>query len=87
MRPEADGILKGDRRPCQPCVSQTDHGRAVAKGARPAMRILLIEDDTTLGGAVRDQMAGDGRSVDWVTRLDMAGDAIRGAAYDLILPF
>lgn len=49
------------------------------------MRILLIEDDTTLGGAVRDQMAGDGRSVDWVTRLDMACDAIRGAAYDLIL--
>ncbi len=49
------------------------------------MRILLIEDDTTLGGAVRDQMAGDGRSVDWVTRLDMAGDAIRCAAYDLIL--
>ncbi len=49
------------------------------------MRILLIEDDTVLGGAVRDQIAGDGHSVDWVIRLDMAGDAIRGAAYDLIL--
>ncbi|NKX44055.1 response regulator transcription factor [Roseicyclus persicicus] len=49
------------------------------------MRILLIEDDTTLGTAVRDQIAGDGQSVDWVTRLDAAGDAIRGAAYDLVL--
>lgn len=49
------------------------------------MRILLIEDDTVLGAAVRDQIAGEGQSVDWATRLDMAGDAIRGAAYDLIL--
>jgi two-component system, OmpR family, response regulator len=49
------------------------------------MRILLIEDDTVLGAAVRDQIAGDGQSVDWATRLDMAGEAIRGAAYDLIL--
>lgn len=49
------------------------------------MRILLIEDDTVLGAAVRDQIAGDGQSVDWVTRLDAAGDAMTSAAYDLIL--
>ncbi len=49
------------------------------------MRILLIEDDTVLGAAVRDQIAGDGQSVDWVTRLDAAGDAMHGASYDLIL--
>jgi two-component system OmpR family response regulator len=49
------------------------------------MRILLIEDDTVLGAAVRDQIAGDGHSVDWVTRLDAAEDSIAGAAYDLIL--
>ncbi len=49
------------------------------------MRILLIEDDTVLGAAVRDQIAGGGQSVDWVTRLDAAGDAVRAAAYDLIL--
>lgn len=49
------------------------------------MRILLIEDDTVLGAAVRDQIAGDGQSVDWVTRLDAAGDAMAGAAYDLLL--
>ena len=49
------------------------------------MRILLIEDDAVLGAAVHDQIAGDGQSVDWVMRLDAAGDAMRGAAYDLIL--
>lgn len=49
------------------------------------MRILLIEDDSVLGAAVRDQIAGDGHSVDWVTRIDVAGDAMASAAYDLIL--
>ena len=48
------------------------------------MRILLIEDDTVLGAAVRDQVA-DGHSVDWVQRLDAAGNAIAGAAFDLVL--
>ena len=37
------------------------------------MRILLIEDDAVLGMAVRDQMAADGHSVDWMKRLDDAG--------------
>ena len=49
------------------------------------MRILLIEDDTVLGAAVRDQIASDGQSVDWVTRLDAASDAMASAAFDLIL--
>ncbi|MBS3651606.1 response regulator transcription factor [Pseudaminobacter sp. 19-2017] len=49
------------------------------------MRILLVEDDGVLGDAVRDQIAGDGHSVDWVTRIDAARDAMAGAAYDLIL--
>lgn len=49
------------------------------------MRILLIEDDTVLGAAVRDQIAADGHSVDWVMRLDAADDALAAAAYDLIL--
>ena len=47
------------------------------------MRILLIEDDTILGQAVRDQIAADGQSV--VKRLDAAGDATRTTAFDLIL--
>ncbi|KRW93570.1 response regulator transcription factor [Paracoccus sp. MKU1] len=49
------------------------------------MRILLIEDDTVLGAAVRDQITASGQSVDWVTRLDAAGDAMAGAGYDLVL--
>lgn len=49
------------------------------------MRILLIEDDTVLGEATRDQIAADGHSVDWVTRLDAAGDAMRSAGFDLVL--
>jgi two-component system OmpR family response regulator len=49
------------------------------------MRILLIEDDTVLGAAVRDQIAADGHPVDWVMRLDTARDAMAGAAFDLIL--
>lgn len=49
------------------------------------MRILLIEDDTVLGAAVRDQIAADGQSVDWVTRLDLARAAMAGTGYDLVL--
>jgi two-component system OmpR family response regulator len=49
------------------------------------MRILLIEDDSVLAGAVRDQIVSDGHSVDWVTRLDAAKDHLRGTAYDLLL--
>ena len=49
------------------------------------MRILLIEDDTVLGAALRDQIAADGHSMDWVMRLDAARDALAVAAYDLVL--
>ena len=49
------------------------------------MRILLIEDDTILGAAVRDHIVDDSHSVDWVTRLDAAGDHLNSAAYDLVL--
>ncbi|MBX3581649.1 MAG: response regulator transcription factor [Rhizobiaceae bacterium] len=49
------------------------------------MRTLLVEDDAVLGAAVRDQLSSDGHSVDWVTRLDAARDAMAGAAHDLVL--
>jgi two-component system OmpR family response regulator len=49
------------------------------------MRILLIEDDRVIGGAIRDQVDSEGHSVDWVQRLDAAGDALAGAHFDLIL--
>ena len=44
-----------------------------------------IQMITVLGAAVRDQIAADGQSVDWVTRLDVAGDAVRATSFDLIL--
>lgn len=49
------------------------------------MRILLVEDDTILGAAVRDHIVDDGHSVDWVTRLDAAMNHMHSAAYDLVL--
>ena len=49
------------------------------------MRILLVEDDTILGMAVRDHVAADGHTVDWVKRLDDAADCVRTVAYELIL--
>lgn len=49
------------------------------------MRVLLVEDDTALGAAIRDQIAADGHSVDWVMRLDRAGEALAAAGFDLIL--
>ena len=49
------------------------------------MRILLIEDDTVLGAAVRDQVRADGHSIDWFTRLDEAREALAVAASDLVL--
>lgn len=33
------------------------------------MRILLIEDDSGLGSAVRDQLEAEGHSPDWVQTL------------------
>jgi two-component system OmpR family response regulator len=49
------------------------------------MRILLVEDDTILGAAVRDHIVAASHSVDWVTRLDAAGAHLDSAAYDLVL--
>lgn len=48
------------------------------------MRVLMIEDDTILGKAVRDHIAVN-HSVDWVTRLDEATEHVNSAVYDLIL--
>lgn len=49
------------------------------------MRILLVEDDTVLGAAVRDQIAADGYSVDWMQRLDLAREAMATTRFDLVL--
>ena len=49
------------------------------------MRILLIEDDRVIAGAVREQAESEGHSVDWAARLDAAADAMATAHHDLIL--
>lgn len=82
---KADSSLTKDRPNCQLVVSMLDHKCAEWQRTDIFMRILLIEDDTVLGAAVRDQISADGQSADWVKRLDMATEAVRGAPYDLIL--
>jgi len=37
------------------------------------MRILLVEDDRVIAGAVREQAESEGHSVDRAARLDEAG--------------
>lgn len=49
------------------------------------MRILVIEDDATLGQAVRDQVVAEGHSADWVSRLEDADAARRTGVFDLVL--
>lgn len=87
MRPETDGSLKTLDLQLQLCVrGQGQNGTTTGhRGGKNTMRILLIEDDMVLGAAVHDQIRADGHSVDWVQRLDAAGDAMAGAGYDLLL--
>ncbi len=87
MRAEADGSLKMAVAWLHTAVRQSGQyeANAGAKGRQKTMRILLIEDDMVLGAAVRDQVAADGHSVDWMHRLDAAGDAMAGAGFDLVL--
>lgn len=49
------------------------------------MRILLVEDTVSLGGAVRDQITEDGHAVDWMQCLEHAEASVATTAYDLIL--
>jgi hypothetical protein len=79
LRGKADGSLKKCTHARQLCVSRTDHGWH-RTGTRTGTRLLLIEDDTVLGAAVRDQIAADGHSVDWVLRRDAAGDAAKSTS-------
>ena len=49
------------------------------------MRVLLVEDDRTLGEAVRDHVTSTGHAVDWFDRLETAEAAMRTASYELVL--
>jgi two-component system OmpR family response regulator len=49
------------------------------------VRILLVEDDETLGSAVRDHIAATVHAVDWMKNLADAGNAAGAVHYGLIL--
>ncbi|MEP2781482.1 MAG: response regulator transcription factor [Pseudoruegeria sp.] len=49
------------------------------------MRVLLIEDDHILGSAIQSHVTQQGHGVDWVKRLDDAGDALATMDYGLVL--
>jgi two-component system, OmpR family, response regulator len=49
------------------------------------MRILLIEDDEALGGAVREHVASLGHGVDWTRSRGEAREAIATTSYELLL--
>jgi two-component system OmpR family response regulator len=49
------------------------------------VRILLIEDDETLGSAVRDHIVAATHAVDWVKQLNDAAEASSAVHYGLIL--
>lgn len=49
------------------------------------MRILLIEDDKAIGGAVRDHAVADSHAVDWAKTLASARDHAKATTYGLML--
>ncbi len=49
------------------------------------MRILLVEDDTAIGGAVRDHAIAEGHAVDWARDLAVAREFAGVASYGLVL--
>ncbi|HWK70619.1 response regulator transcription factor [Pollutimonas sp. M17] len=49
------------------------------------MRVLVIEDDTTLGHALQEFLVEQGYAVDWLADGDKALGAIAGQSYDLLL--
>lgn len=49
------------------------------------MRLLLVEDDPGLGGALRDHMRADGHTLDWMDTLADARACVEAVPYDLAL--
>ncbi|MBB6483695.1 response regulator transcription factor [Rhizobium lusitanum] len=49
------------------------------------MRILLVEDDDTIGSAVRDHIAAGTHAVDWVKNLADADEVTSAVNYGLVL--
>lgn len=49
------------------------------------MRILLVEDDKAIGGAVKDHASSNGHAVDWAKTLAEAEEFVSVVAYELVL--
>lgn len=49
------------------------------------MRVLVIEDDTTLGHALQEFLVEQGYAVDWLADGDQVISAVAGQSYDLLL--
>lgn len=49
------------------------------------MRLLLVEDDTMIGEAIREGLRREGFTVDWVYDGDAASQVLRTEAFDLLL--
>lgn len=49
------------------------------------MRVLLVEDDKSLGSAVRDHIVNQNNAVDWAKTLEDAYAAIDTTVYDFVL--
>ncbi len=49
------------------------------------MRVLVIEDDTTLGHALQEFLVEQGYAVDWLGDGDKVMSAVAGQSYDLLL--
>lgn len=49
------------------------------------MRVLLLEDDTKIGSAVRDHIAASGHAVDWAPDIATAMDLLAVVPFDLAL--
>jgi two-component system OmpR family response regulator len=63
------------------------HGGIEAAGrlTDPRMHLLLVEDDTMIGGAVLDLLRSERYVVDWVKDGDAADIALQAPTYDLVL--
>jgi len=49
------------------------------------MRVLVIEDDATLGAALQEFLAGQGYAVDWLKDGEHVPGAVSAQSYDLLL--
>lgn len=49
------------------------------------LRVLLIEDDETLGAAVREHVSAQGNAVDWMKNIENAALSLASVIYGLVL--